>query len=357
MLVAKYGKRTISPLTEVFANNQGVITDMSSLAEVVADMYLDEWTKSFEVLELDYDPINPNNNTRVLTQTDDTNKTETRDLTNSETSNRTINTATDTTITDNTTVSSTDQITNSGSDAVVTDNDRDQTITSTDSGSETEATNSTRESTDDRQINLSGNPDLGTTHHVSDDRTNTDTQNTSESMDSVAPYDSENMKNTNWGRSVNSNEIHSAGVLTETTVEKSNVVDTGSSQSTDSTTTTFGKVNTNHNLDKVDESTTTNYGKTTNGSASSTTAETHVDDIDTKTTDGLTSSSTEDGTITTVNNLKTNATETDLGNRWDRTKQEMVEQELELRTKNLSDRMIKDVANLLSLTVYKQEEF
>lgn len=357
MLVSKYGKRTISPLTEVFANNQGVITDMSSLAEVVADMYLDEWTKSFEVLELEYDPLNPNNNTRVLAQTDDTNKTETRDLSNSETSSRTINTSTDTNITDNVTVSSTDAVTSSGSDVVVTDNDRDQTITSTDSGSESERTDSTRESSDDRQINLSGNPDLGTTHQVTDNRTNTDTQNTSESMDSVAPYDSENMKNTNWSRSVNTGENHSAGVLTETTVDKSNVVDTGSAQSTDETTTTFGKVNTNRNLDNVDESTTTTYGKATNETASSSTAETHVDDIDTHTTDGLTSSSTEDGTITTVNSLETNATETDTGNKWNRTKQEMVEQELQLRTKNLNDRMLKDVASLLSLSLYKQEEF
>ena len=61
-------------------------------------------------------------------------------------------------------------------------------------------------------------------------------------------------------------------------------------------------------------------------------------------------------TVTTEDNLTREVTESETGNKWNLSDQDLINQELELRKKNLYNTILKDVVGLLTLSIYSMEE-
>lgn len=99
-----------------------------------------------------------------------------------------------------------------------------------------------------------------------------------------------------------------------------------------------------------------NNTHTTEGSVGESTASANSNNTNTSNSNSsMTSEGTENsnGSETTAEESKT----TESGNKWwSATNQQMIQQELELRMNNFYDQMLKDVAKLLTLSIYNQEE-
>lgn len=58
-MMGKYGNRTISPLLREFTNNMGVINDMPGLSNMLSQLNMQNWSKTYAALDLEYNPIEP----------------------------------------------------------------------------------------------------------------------------------------------------------------------------------------------------------------------------------------------------------------------------------------------------------
>ena len=92
LMLGKYGRRTINSLTESFANNMGVVTDIYDLAELVKELYWDNWSKSYDALNKSYDIISPYKITKNVTQSDNRDISETGSVTGCVTGTNTVST-------------------------------------------------------------------------------------------------------------------------------------------------------------------------------------------------------------------------------------------------------------------------
>ena len=396
LLISKYGKRRINALTEMFANNQGVVQDINSLSDVVSEMYMDQWTKSWEALNLEYDINSPYHITKEIDQTDARSIAETvdkdvaktasdeKDSTNTSTDSLETSKSKNETVTDSgrdtVTISNTNSIDStsrdSGTDTTSSTSTTNDETTSTDSGSDQRSSSTNETESGTTSLNLSGNPDLGETHQVTSNRADTKSEEASASMGSMAPYDSENMKDVSKSLDKSLGATNSNETLSEKTLDKSQTVVDNTDDITTDETTTYGKSNTTELDSTTTESSSIVHGKVTTvdhdetQSGTETTAygkvettgntesiETSENGSNTLHSEGSsTESEATDISTTTTDNLSSNVQETEIGNKWTSTNQEMIEQELELRKHNLNERMLKDVANLLTITIYSQEE-
>ena len=398
-MIGRYGKRKINSLTEAFTNNQGIVTDKEGLADVVWEMYGDQWVKSYNAITLAYNPILPSRNSKTTTQTDERDISEVtdQDVTGSIGS-ETESSATNTRSTSETT--STDaKATDSGSDTVAASRTGSIDSTSTDSGSDTDSRtvnvdedttvtqsgsdgvtgSSSTSGTMQTKTNLpSGNEevDLGTTHTISSEDRTGNSSTESVVNNSVAPYDTANMKSVATNSSSSDTSTTGNHTLAEVTLDKSIVDGSSSNSSSSSSTTTYGKVSSTDSDVDTTESSTTTYGKvnTVDTDTSDTSSETttygkeHTVDSDTTVTgtesntasskSGNTVSTTNatDKTVTTNDDLSRTITEEESGNKWWQTPQELIDQELALRRKNIYDQIVKDVVGLLTISIYNMEE-
>lgn len=145
-------------------------------------------------------------------------------------------------------------------------------------------------------------------------------------------------------------EVTKSGSIIETTETDGSVIETNNnniSKNESSDTSEVG--NKSYNENKTENAT-----NTTDSSEDSTMNGTTTKAGDTSTTVSNASDST--------NNESSNETHTadskivEQGNKWNATNQQMLMQELELRMNNFYEQMLKDVAKLLTLSIYNQEE-
>lgn len=313
LLISKYGQKKTNALVREFSNNMGEVIDKEGIARVVKEMYWTQWIKSYDALNKAYDIFNPYH-IKTTTQQNDARGITTKG-TGSETSNislsNTSNISSTDTISNESTSSSTD--TNSGSDT------NSRTVSDTRNTTETNNLDSPYE-------------DLGTTHEVTNNKTDTTEIGNTESIESQAPYDTSNLKDVSKVKSTNSNTEVSNNSMTEHTLDKSYSKVTNSDNSTESSSVNYGKISTLANESHDAGTTESNSTKTDAGSTESSKTISENKDV----TDDL--------------NRRIEIEEE--GNKLDVTSQEIIEQELELRKKNLYNRILKDVIELLTLSIY-----
>ena len=313
LLISKYGQKKTNALVREFSNNVGEVVDKEGIATVVKEMYWTQWIKSDDALNKAYDIFNPYHVKMTTQQTDERGTTTTG--TESETSN--------TSLSNTSSISSTDRISNEST----------SNSTDTNSGSDT----SSRTVSDTRNTTEINNLDapyenLGTTHEVTNNKTDTTETGNTESIESQAPYDTSNLKDVSKVKSTNSNTEVSNNSMTEHTLDKSYSKVTNSDENTESSSVNYGKISTLANESHDAGTTESNSTKTDKSSTESSKTISESKDV----TDGL--------------NRRIEINEE--GNKLAVTSQEIIEQELELRKKNLYNRILKDVVGLLTLSIY-----
>lgn len=313
LLISKYGQKKTNALVREFSNNVGEVIDKEGIATVVKEMYWTPWIKSYDALNKAYDVLNPYHIKMTTQQTDE------RDIIKTGTENETGNTS----ISNTSAVTSKDTMTN------------DSTLNSTDtnSGSDTNSStvSDTRNTTDTNNLD-SPYEDLGTTHEVTNNKTDTTSTGTTESIESQAPYDTNKLKDVSKVKGSNSNTESSTNSMSEHTLDKSYSKTTSSENSTESSTVNYGKVNTLANQSHDAGTTESNSTKTDEG------------------TTELNKTINENKNV--ADDLKRSIEVNEEGNKLSVTSQELIEQELELRKKNLYNRILKDVVELLTLSIY-----
>lgn len=356
LMIGKYGKRKINSFMEIFTNNQGVVTDAEGLSDVVKEMYWDQWLKEYGALTKAYDPIAPSFNEKTTEQEDTRNISEVTDQDQTATSTSNVETNSTGSTTSQGTSTTTENITDSGSDSNTSSStdtvDGTQVLSGTDSTTDTGSVTGT----DTTRVNLSNDEGLGISHVIESDHVTG--QGTSESLrnTSVAPYDTANLKGTNGvSDSVETNN-ESDRSLTESTLEKSVTANTNSVSKSDTQAIQYGKQTDTDQTETLQSNSTISYGKVSDSESL------HTDNNSTANTAEVTNestssaSSTNDKTVNTEDTFTRTATETERGNKWWQTPQELINQELELRRKNVYDRIVKDVVGLLTLSLYSMEE-
>lgn len=313
LLISKYGQKKTNALVREFSNNVGEVVDKEGIATVVKEMYWTPWIKSYDALNKAYDVLNPYH-VKITTQ-----QTDERDITKTGTENETGNTS----VSNTSAISSTDTISN------------DSTSNSTDTNSGSDTNSSTVSDTkNETETNNLDSPygDLGTTHEVTNNKTDTTSTGTTESIEAQAPYDTSNLKDVSKVSSSNTNTESSSNSMSEHTLDKSYSKITSSDSSTESSTVNYGKVSKVANESHDSGTTESNSTKTDNGTTES--------------------NKTISENKNVADDLKRNIVVDEEGNKLSVTSQELIEQELELRKKNLYNRILKDVVGLLTLSIY-----
>lgn len=145
-------------------------------------------------------------------------------------------------------------------------------------------------------------------------------------------------------------EVTKSGSIIETTETDGSVIETD-----------------NNNISKNGSSDTNEVGNKSYNENKTETATNTTDSSEDSTMNGTTTkagdtSTTVSNASDSTNNESSNETHTsdskivEQGNKWNATNQQMLMQELELRMNNFYEQMLKDVAKLLTLSIYNQEE-
>lgn len=145
-------------------------------------------------------------------------------------------------------------------------------------------------------------------------------------------------------------EVTKSGSIIETTETDGSVIETD-----------------NNNISKNESSDTNEVGNKSYNENKTETATNTTDSSEDSTMNGTTTkagdtSTTVSNASDSTNNESSNETHTadskivEQGNKWNATNQQMLMQELELRMNNFYEQMLKDVAKLLTLSIYNQEE-
>lgn len=314
-MISKYGQRSAGPVLRQFSNNMGVVTDKEGLANLIKDLYWSPWMRMYDALNLEYNITDSNRKKITIDQTDNRDiKSENTD-TETKTGNNTVTvdgTSTDTTDMARTTSGSNQQ---SGSDVT--------TVGTHESKSDTELNNLDTQYTDD---------DLGATHQITENTTEGTDSRTSSLKESQPPYDTDAMKDVLERNSSDNNTTTSSNKLTEKTLDKSVMTRSGENTGSSNESVTYGKKDeTTGSI--TDKGTVSNKENTTNTETIS------------ETIKGSDNSSTTD-------DLMRHIVTDEIGNNGMHTSQELINQELELRRKNIYNSMISDVVNLLTLSIY-----
>ena len=401
LLIGMYGKKKVNSLVEEFSNNMGVVEDPSEIATLVKEMYWDQWLRSYNAITMEYNPLEPFTASKETVQSDD------RDVQKTTEANITENLSNDTTVevnsveTENVESDSTMNVKQSGRDDIghssntgyniartvelsqadtVTNElteTSDRTTNTTNSGEDSTETTSESVINEIDKTNLNDEfGELGSSHNITKNDTTSTSTSKSTSTQSTAPYDTDHLKTTSKNTDDNSSTDTSKNTLNETSIDKSVNEKDSTTNTTETGTTTYGKI---ENVTDGVETTSTNvntisYGKreTTTGqdgrteagsnhinygkSENTTNSEEHsktnsIEGTTTKTDTGVNTIGKE-GSETVSDNLNRNVTTTESGNKWWSTSQELITQELELRKSNFYKSMVGDVVKLLTISVY-----
>ena len=401
LLTGMHGKKKVNSLVEEFSNNMGVVEDPSELALLVKEMYWDQWLRSYNAITIEYNPLEPFTSSRETEQLDG------RDIQKTNETNITENISNDTNVSTNSVetgsveLDSTKNVTESGRDEsghsyssenttsrTVEDSQEDKvtneltetsdrTTNKVNSGEDSLETVNTSTTNEMDKTNLNDEfGELGSNHDITkNDTSNTSTSN-STSTQETAPYDTDDLKAVAKTTDDNSSTDTSKNALSETSIDKSVNEKDSTANTTETGTTTYGKIedvtdgvettstNTNTTLYGKKETTTgqdgntetgsnhINYGKSESTTNSEKQAKTNsIEGTTTKTDTGISTTGRE-GSETVSNNLNRNVTTTESGNKWWSTSQELITQELELRKSNFYKSMVGDVVKLLTISVY-----
>lgn len=313
LLISRYGLKKTNALVREFSNNVGEVTDKEGIATVIKEMYWSQWIKGYDALNKTYDILNPYHMKITSQQTDD------RDINITGTENETVNNS----ISNTSNTSANDTVTNSST----------VNSTNTNSGSDT-SSNSVNENRSNIEVNNVDSPyeNLGTTHEVTNNKTDTVSGGNSESVESQAPYDTSNMKDVSKVKNTNNNTETSSNTMSEHTLDKSYSKVTDSNESSENSSVKYGKVTTVAETNRNDGTTESTTSRTDKGTSSSTT--------------------TLNESKGTTDDLSRHIETNEEGSKWSVTNQELIEQEFELRKKNLYNNILKDVVKLLTLSIY-----
>lgn len=374
LLIGKYGSRKINPLMKDFTNNQGIVSsdeDLNDLAEVVVSYYKDMWDKKYEALTIDYSMLEPyhvaadesttseSENTNTSTNsTVGTNEADTinyveHDVTGTETRNS-VDTKEDSTV-ENNERSQTES--DNQSKIETTDhskNDVDVTTTSYENYSEVDTRDGSRSVNSVDVVSANG-----------EESKDTDTQNINK--DAVTPYTPVSLRNKeqikdhntsqaeedNDNTNVSShNEVETysdftdektkSGDIKEETTDHDNYTD-------DKLTNSSGNTVSEGSEDDIQDHSATDTHSSTNVNTQSTNEEVSNNSTVTNTTTGTTTGTSSDDS-------KSHRDFNEHGNKWNFTNQKMISEELELRKNNFYDSILSDIAKLLTLSVYMQED-